>query len=186
MAQANTTLLGRALLGLLHQKPAAGYDLRKLFAETPMGGFSDSPGSIYPALRRLEEKRLLRGHLQPSSGLRRRRLLSLTPAGERELRSWLDAPLETVDIVARMKEVMLRFAFLDSVLGAEATLRFLHTLHALLAAYHPELKHYLRRHGALMPLSARLALESGIAGYAAQLAWAAHALHLYTRKVAST
>ena len=51
---ARVSLLGYALLGLLHQKPSSGYALRRVFATTPMGTFSDSPGAIYPALGRLE------------------------------------------------------------------------------------------------------------------------------------
>jgi len=54
-------LLGYALLGLIHQKPSSGYDLRKTFAETAMGNYSDSPGAIYPALERLESQGLVRG-----------------------------------------------------------------------------------------------------------------------------
>ena len=49
------SLLGFALLGLLHQKSASGYDLRKIFASTAMGTFSDSPGAIYPTLTMLED-----------------------------------------------------------------------------------------------------------------------------------
>jgi DNA-binding PadR family transcriptional regulator len=47
------SILGYALLGLIHQKPSSGYDLRKTFTETAMGSFSNSPGAIYPALARL-------------------------------------------------------------------------------------------------------------------------------------
>ena len=38
-------LLGRALLGLLQQGQSSGYDIRRLFTQTPMGTFSDSPGA---------------------------------------------------------------------------------------------------------------------------------------------
>jgi len=60
-------LLGYALLGLLHQKERSGYDLRKVFTHTPVKHFSDSPGAIYPALRRLERRRSAHG-----SGSRKR------------------------------------------------------------------------------------------------------------------
>src|SRR5258708_31023457 len=46
------SLLGFAILGMLHARPQSGYDLRKAFVATPMRLFSDSPGAIYPALRR--------------------------------------------------------------------------------------------------------------------------------------
>ena len=57
----NDSLLGFALLGLLEERPRSGYDLRKVFAQTAMGTFSDSPGAIYPALGRLEKRGLVRG-----------------------------------------------------------------------------------------------------------------------------
>lgn len=67
------SLLGYALLGLLHQRPSSGYALRRTFATMPMGTFSDSPGAIYPALRRLEQQGLVRGRLESSAGLRQSR-----------------------------------------------------------------------------------------------------------------
>src|SRR5580704_12277438 len=66
--------LGYALLGLLHQKPASGYDLRKIFSSTSLKSYSDSPGAIYPALGRLEKQGLIRGTVEEVSGLRRRQI----------------------------------------------------------------------------------------------------------------
>ena len=59
--------LGYALLGLIEQKPASGYDLRKIFSSTSMKYYSDSPGAIYPALGRLEQQGLLRGTIDIAS-----------------------------------------------------------------------------------------------------------------------
>ena len=69
--------LGYALLGLLHQAPQAGYDLRKTFVSTPMAAFSDSPGAIYPALRRLAGQGWI-APVEPARGGRRRRLYAPT------------------------------------------------------------------------------------------------------------
>ncbi|HEX3968204.1 MAG TPA: PadR family transcriptional regulator, partial [Edaphobacter sp.] len=60
----NFSILGHALLGLIYQQPLSGYDVKKIFASTPMAGFSDSPGAIYPALRRLEKSGLVRSEVQ--------------------------------------------------------------------------------------------------------------------------
>ena len=46
-----------AILGLARQKARSGYELRRVFATTPMGHFSDSPGAIYAAVRRLVDRR---------------------------------------------------------------------------------------------------------------------------------
>ena len=51
--EAPGSTLGYALLGLLHAGPQSGYGLRRTFVTTPLAVFSDSPGAIYPALRRL-------------------------------------------------------------------------------------------------------------------------------------
>ena len=106
-----TTLLGYALLGLLYGKESSGYDLRKIFTETPMGNFSDSPGAIYPALRRLHERKLISASRAGSAAKRKRRVFRLTPLGVAELRNWLMSPVEQSDVANRMNVLMLRFAF---------------------------------------------------------------------------
>ena len=53
--------LSLAILGLIHQQPQTGYDIRKLFATTPLGHISNSPGAIYPALKRIEDAGWIRG-----------------------------------------------------------------------------------------------------------------------------
>ncbi|MGH7592790.1 MAG: PadR family transcriptional regulator, partial [Gemmatimonadales bacterium] len=85
-------LLDFALLGLLARAPASGYDLRKVFQETLLGRYSDSPGSIYPALRRLQAGRLIRGQRAP--GGRHRCELEITDAGRTTLHRWLEAPID--------------------------------------------------------------------------------------------
>ena len=87
------TLLGYALLGLLHGKASSGYDLRKIFTETPMGRFSDSPGAIYPALRRLEERKLITESAIVQPTKRRRKALQITPEGRVASKAWLRRPL---------------------------------------------------------------------------------------------
>ena len=185
MKNAGTTLLGYALLGLLHQKPASGYDLRKIFAETPMGNFSDSPGAIYPALRRLEEKKFVRSVVEKRAGIRLRKLLTVTPAGLSELSAWLQEPLEQADVATRLNEIMLRFSFADSVVGEAGTLHFLQSFEQQLKIYVPGLQKLHKLNSAKMPTSAALALENGVLGYEAQLKWVQHAIAVYKRKVKS-
>jgi DNA-binding PadR family transcriptional regulator len=173
------TTLGFALLGLLLEAPASGYDLRKFFISTPMKSFSDSPGAIYPALRRLEKTGLIRSRVQDRAGLRRRRLFRLTPAGHAELKRWASLSITRTEIVSDLKELMLRFSFMDQVLGREASAGFLKSLIAELAAYLPTLRAYLEDIGGEVPLSGKLALESGILHYEATWQWAKKALAAY-------
>jgi DNA-binding PadR family transcriptional regulator len=138
-------LLGRALLGLLIDAPLSGYDIRRLFTQTPLATFSDSPGAIYPALKRLEAAGFVRGRVERSAGLRQRRLFRVTPAGK-------------------------------------AALESLRALQHELTTYLPELRRYLEANRGAMPLSGRLALESGIRAYDAMLAWTRDALGAYEKR----
>src|SRR5437867_13273548 len=121
----NDSLLGYALLGLLQQEPRSGYDLRKIFAKSPMGMFSDSPGAIYPALQRLEKRGLVSSRVRASSGLRRRRLFRPTSSGKRAFRAWQTRTIARDDVIHRVDELMLRFSFMDETAGSTQAMRFL-------------------------------------------------------------
>src|SRR5713101_3652628 len=136
------SLLGYALLGLLDQQPLSGYDLRKIFASTPIGGFSDSPGAIYPALRRLQEQGLVRGEVRESKGLRKRRVFRITSKGLAAFKTWQSKPIVRDDVVRRIGELLLRFAFMDQTLGPERALAFLREFAAELSSYIPSLRQH--------------------------------------------
>jgi DNA-binding PadR family transcriptional regulator len=169
------SLLEHAVLGLLRQQPRSGYDLRKIFAATPIGMFSDSPGAIYPALRRLEQRGWIRGTIQERGSLRRRRLFRPTPAGARAFRRLQEKPI-TRDELPHLDGLMLRFAFMDDSLGAAAAVAFLKSLAAELDAYIPTLRAHLVPG---MPLSGQLALEQGIGGYEHVRRWTQAAIARY-------
>ena len=161
-----------ALLGLLQQQAQSGYDLRKIFANTPMRHFSDSPGSIYPALRRLEERGWISAKGE-SDGARKRQAYRITAAGKRALVDWLSQHITRDDIVHRQEELMLRFAFLDGNVEREVTLRFMDQMVEVLEAYVEELRDYYKNFGpAIVKDTGRLAFESGIHSYEASLTWA--------------
>jgi DNA-binding PadR family transcriptional regulator len=183
MKEQDISLLGFALLGLLHQKPASGYDLRKIFASTAMGTFSDSPGAIYPALKRLEKSELIRSVVEDGPGLRRRRLFSPTPQGSKMLKRWLQQPVTRADVARRSHEVLLRFAFTDRVLGAPAAVALLEKLQEELGAYIPELKRNLRKQADEVPLSGMLALVSGIKQHESLLSWTKLAIGIYHKRL---
>ena len=180
MPAANQSILELALLGLVRlRQPCSGYDLRQLFVQTPMRTFSDSPGSIYPALKRLERSKLVRSQLETSSLVRRRKLFRLTANGRQALVRWLAKPIDPKDMVRGMPELFLRFAFLEDCLGRQSCIRFLMALLDALRVYVATLHEHLESHQSKMSLSARLALQSGIMGYESQAAWAQMALKKY-------
>ena len=78
-----------------------------------MGTFSSSPGSIYPALRRLTEVGLVRPSSVPL-GRRPRKEFRLTRAGTRRLSVWLNTPVTPPELLRRPGVLVLRYAFLPT------------------------------------------------------------------------
>ena len=177
------SVLGYALLGLLHQQALSGYDLRKIFASTPIGGFSDSPGAIYPALRRLQDRGLVRGEVQKSTGLRKRRVFRITPKGLGSFKTWQSKPIVRDDMIRRSGELLLRFAFMDQTFGPKRTLAFLREFAKELSSFIPSVRQHLHAYANEMPLSGRLALESGVHEYEARLRWARKSIAAYERRM---
>jgi len=169
------TNLELLLLALLQARPASGYTLRKAFVTTPLGHFSDSPGSIYPALQRLVRRGLIRPVKdQPASG-RRKQLFSITPKALAELRDWLSQPITRDDIQHDPGGVMLRFAFSAQLLGNAAAREFALQLEIRVHETIVELESFLHGPGANMTAAARLAVEQGLEGYQALARWATRA-----------
>jgi DNA-binding PadR family transcriptional regulator len=176
------SLLGFALLGLIHLQPMSGYDLRKIFASTAWGTFSDSPGAIYPALRRLETRGLVSSEVEESTSLRKRRVFRITAKGLADLKEWLNQPVTHDDVIRRIADLMVRLSFMDQTLGEERTAEFLGEFAQELDGYIPSLHKYLESHASEMSLSSRLALESGIQEYETRLQWARKSIALYEER----
>jgi len=174
---ANASTLEMALLGLIGQKPQSGYDLRKTFATTAMRHYSDSPGSIYPALRRLESRGLI-AQVNANGGAdsRKRQEFALTGAGKGSLVAWLERELTRDDVMLRLGELLLRFAFMDGNVPRSTTIRFLDQFIRELGVYAGERRAQFEQSSARMPLhTGLLAFEMGIKGMETQLAWAQEA-----------
>src|SRR5262245_42081152 len=101
--------LEMALLALLKQKARSGYDLRKLFVTTPLRHYSDSPGSIYPALRRLRARKWVKA-VAARNNARGREVLHVTNLGRRAILDWLRQPITRNDVVWGFDQLLLRFA----------------------------------------------------------------------------
>jgi len=174
--------LGYALLGLLHGKPASGYDLRKVFSSTSMKSYSDSPGAIYPALGRLQKQELIRGTIEEGAGMRRRQVFRVTAKGLAELKKWIARPVTRDEIVRGPQEFILRFAFSEMVVGSAAAIELLHSLEGVLQEYVTSLNEELKALPAMMPASGRLAFECGVRGNQSLLEWTRNALTTYEGK----
>ena len=163
------TTLGYALLGLVKAEPRTGYALRMVFEMTPMGNYSSSPGSIYPALKGLEKQ----GLITAESAGKRKSVLHITPEGRKQFDDWLTAPMgleESVDTA------LLRFAFLHDHPDRQVTLEFLTTFITTMSARASGLRTWLAGDEAqAMPLQARLAVGHGLRSLEASAQWASEA-----------
>jgi DNA-binding PadR family transcriptional regulator len=92
------------LLSMIATKPAHGYDLIKALEERMGGGYSPSPGVIYPTLTMLEEQGY--ASIQAVNG---KKLYQATSEGEAFLRAnqdLVDAIQRRLDGVARDRKIL--------------------------------------------------------------------------------
>jgi DNA-binding PadR family transcriptional regulator len=88
------------LLGLIETKPRHGYELIKDLEQRFGGGYSPSPGSVYPTLTLLEEL----GHVRSVTSEGTKRLFEITTEGSQYLRdnqAVLDSALARMEMAAR-------------------------------------------------------------------------------------
>jgi DNA-binding PadR family transcriptional regulator len=168
--------LSLAILGLVSQRPLTGYDIRKVFATTPMGHFSSSPGAIYPALKRIEDAGWVRGKAGQGKTHRQRMLYEITPHGLEALRQHLSRPVTRDDVIWHLDDLMMRFAFMDGIVGRERTVQFLEDFASQIDGYVAVLCGYLSSVKDIMPPCGKLAMENGIEGYEMNARWARRAI----------
>ena len=172
------TTLGYAILGLLLQ-PMTGYGIRKVFESTPMGEYSSSPGSIYPALNRLRKESLIEQFDKSSS---RKKLYRLTNSGKNELKNWCKRPVSLSEVQNKMNELMLRFVFMEYFVDTDATIKFLNSIKKNIDLYIKELRMYFDENESTMPFHSSLAMEQGIEMICANMRWTDYAIDAVTKK----
>jgi DNA-binding PadR family transcriptional regulator len=178
MAVRQLTAFEHILLGLICTSPASGYDLKRIFATTPMGVYQPSSGALYPALRRLELRGLVQA--QVTSGpngqsARHRRVYEPTQTGRAAHGAWLRTPAEPGTVSRDLGLHLMRFAMMEHVVPPEEVLTFLQSLADALAVFVAGLEQYAAAAdpGNRHPL---LALDHGLAVHRASLRWANDAI----------
>ncbi len=166
------------LLGLICTAPSSGYDLKRIFAATPMGIYQPSSGTLYPALRRLEQRGLVKAQApsgQDGQPARHRRVYEPTQTGLADHLNWLRAPVEPATVSPDLGLHLMRFVMMEHLLPPEEVLTFLQSLADELAALIAQLERYTA--AANFPSRhPRLALDHGIATHRASLHWAEHTI----------
>ena len=174
MAGRLLTPFEQILLGLICMTPSSGYDLKRIFATTPMGLYQPSSGTLYPALHRLEQKGLVQAQALSGQGgrsARHRRVYEPTQAGRAAHLNWLRTPAEPATVSPDLGLHLMRFVMMEHLLPPEEVLTFLQNLADTLAALTSQLRQYAA--AADFPgRHPRLALDHGIAIHLASLRWA--------------
>jgi DNA-binding PadR family transcriptional regulator len=170
--------LRHALLGLLVNRTASGYDLMKLFDTSLANVWPATQSQVYGELTKLADAGLLEVVAQ---GPRGRKDYALTDAGMAELRRWLaEKPPEQ----PRRNDTLLRVFFLD-VLTPEQRLAFLNRQAEQAAAYHAALRQVRDSvdwtEEGMLTANGRLALEYGLRMTETQEEWARWAAKLVAR-----
>jgi PadR family transcriptional regulator AphA len=104
-----------ALLGLLAEAPASGYDLAKTFERVLQRyAWHAQHSQIYPELNRMADDGLI---TVVAEGARGRRTYAITDSGRADLRQWMLHPPEVVVV---RNELVLRMFLLSTLDPAEA------------------------------------------------------------------
>lgn len=101
--------LRHAVLGMLDEAPASGYDLLKRFEQAMSNVWPATQSQLYGELGKLEKAGLIRVHAE---GARGRKEYAITDEGCAELRHWL---VEVTPTRSPRSEILLRVYFLGSV-----------------------------------------------------------------------
>ena len=87
--------LDMLILKTLSLQPMHGLGISRRMEQITEGTFAVKPGSLFPALSRLEQEGWIVGHWGESENKRRAKFYELTPQGRRQLgeetKNWADA-----------------------------------------------------------------------------------------------
>jgi DNA-binding PadR family transcriptional regulator len=178
MPERPLTSFEHILLGLIAAAPSSGYDLKRVFAVTPMGVYQPSSGTLYPALRRLELTGMIQAQTpsgQNGSSARHRRVYEPTEAGRAAHVAWLRSRVESATVARDLGLHLMRFVMMEHLFPEEEVVAFLRSVADALAEFTNGLEQYSAT-ADLGTRYARLALGHGLAVHRASLEWAEHTI----------
>jgi DNA-binding PadR family transcriptional regulator len=182
------TAFEQILLGLICLSPSSGYDLKRIFAATPMGVYQPSSGTLYPALRRLELIGVVQaqnptGQNGPSA--RHRRVYEPTQAGRAAHATWLREPVDPATVARDLGLYLMRFVMMEPAFSPEEVVTFLRSLADALTEFISGLEQYSTA-ADLSTRHSRLALDHGLSVHRASLEWAERTIAALSAPVNST
>jgi PadR family transcriptional regulator, regulatory protein AphA len=113
----NLSSTAYVILGMLGRGPRTGYEIKAAVDHSTRFFWAASYGQIYPQLKQLAEAGLVKGQSDPRGG-RKRTVYTLTAAGRKELRRWLQQPPEAFEL---RDEALLKLFFSGAYPDAAAT-----------------------------------------------------------------
>jgi PadR family transcriptional regulator PadR len=96
--------LDMLILKTLSQEPLHGLGLSRRIDQTTEGTFQVKPGSLFPALHRMEQKGWIKGKWGESENKRRAKYYDLTAAGRRRLGVEKENWAQLVTTIAKVME----------------------------------------------------------------------------------
>ena len=175
MYKMKITTIDYAILGLLKTESLSGYKIRKTFELTALGDFSSSPGTVYPALKRLKRNLLIEETILEGIS---KKLLSITQKGLEVLKEWLRQSITITDIKKRDKELLLRFAFMENLIPNDEVVTFLQSYQNFTRTYIKELEDYLEDEDSSISSFGKIAVKHGLISFKANLKWSQQAIKI--------
>ena len=173
------TLIDFVILGLIQNRPHTGYQIRKVFETTALGSQSKSPGTIYPALKRLQMLEYVESIEENETGKSK---YKITRKGIEELVKWLTRPVSIQDVESKRDELFMRFAFMGTLVDDSQIILFLNSYHDHIIQYIEKRQTTLAKDEFKMPLTARLAFEYGTECQKSALKWCKKAIKEFKNK----
>jgi PadR family transcriptional regulator AphA len=118
-----------AILGLLSWRPLTGYDIKKMFAGSAALYWSGNNNQIYTTLVKLHEGELVTRKIEVQEDSPSRKIYSITPKGQAELRNWLLSEPEAPQL---KNSFLIQLAWADQLSANE--------LEALFGKYEAEMQ----------------------------------------------
>lgn len=164
--------LRHALLGLLDDEPASGYDLMKVFNSSMANVWPATQSQVYTELNRLADGDLI---IASAEGARGRKVYEITEAGRAELLDWLRNPPK---LKPHRSDLLLRVFFLNVVSPDDARDMFV-THRATAEAQRDrltEIRGQIDDGADPISTNGRIALEFGLRKAEMEIDWATWAL----------
>ena len=172
----NLTSLDYAILGILRMNSLTGYEIRKIIDQKTFGNFSSSPGSIYPALKRLQQLELIYQIVRPKFTTSSKKVFCIQSNGIMKLEEWLKKPIHSDDLDKDLQEIILRFAFMNYLRNTDHTIQFLESFIIEINSYLKKLQEDLKMKYFDLSVNRKLVIENRIDISKTHLQWAQKAL----------